>query len=103
MRCQSNSGLTCAQLAELRPQSPSAKARVSFWALSLTSGLFLLVALGSYAVFGANVQSDVLHNFTPQGLQPFLGQSLGTAFFILVRLSFLVSVLSLFPIMVSIF
>ena len=88
------------QLAELRPQTPSAKARVTSYSLVLTSALFLLIALGSYAVYGAGVQSDVLHNFTPKQLEPFLGVTFGTALFIVVRLSFLVSVLALFPIMV---
>lgn len=88
------------QLAELRPQTPSAKARVSFWALVLTSCLFLLITMGSYAVFGTDVQSDVLHNFTPRELRPFLGRDLGTWLYIAVRLSFMISVLSLFPIMV---
>ncbi|KAK9797375.1 hypothetical protein WJX73_007217 [Symbiochloris irregularis] len=86
-------------LAELRPQTPAAKSRVSFWALVLTSCLFLLITMGSYAVFGTDVQSDVLHNFTPKELRPFLGKDLGTGLYIAVRLSFLVSVLSLYPIM----
>ena len=91
----------CLQLAELRPQTPAAKARVSLWALVLTSALFLLITIGSYLVFGPEVQSDVLHNYTPHQLEPFLGKAYGTALYIIVRISFLVSVLGLFPIMVG--
>lgn len=89
------------QLAELRPSTQKAKVSAGLYSLVVTSVVFLLIALGSYAVFGEGVQSDVLHNFTPENLEPFLGSDIGTVLFIMVRLSFLVSVLSLFPLMVS--
>lgn len=98
--CASHGHVAHTQLAELRPQTPVAKARASVWAVALTCALFLLIALGSYAVFGEGVQGDVLHNFTPAELRPLLGEFPGTALYIIVRLSFLVSVLSLYPIMV---
>lgn len=86
-------------LAELRPSTQKAKVSAGLYSLVVTSVVFLLIALGSYAVFGEGVQSDVLHNFTPENLEPFLGSDIGTVLFIMVRLSFLVSVLSLFPLM----
>ena len=45
------------QLEEVRPASVLAKERVSSAAIALTTAMFLLISLASYAVFGASSQS----------------------------------------------
>ena len=45
--------------------------------------------------------ADILHNYTPQALGHLVGHGTGLLVYILARLSFLVSVVTLFPLMVS--
>ena len=45
--------------------------------------------------------ADILHNYTPKALQHLVGHGTSLLIYILARLSFLVSVVTLFPLMVS--
>ena len=47
--------------------------------------------------------ADILQDYTPAALQPLIGQQLGTAVYIIARLAFLASVLTLYPLMVCLF
>ena len=69
--------------------------------MAISTGLYALIALGSYLVFGREVQSDVLHNFTPSRLEVVVPSWLAQVLFVVVRLSFLLGVMTLFPLMVS--
>ena len=53
------------QLAEVKPGSVVAKERVTSAALALTAGLFLLISLASYAVFGPSCQSGACCSAVP--------------------------------------
>ena len=74
---------------------------VSVAAVAITTSLYVLISLGSYLVFGREVQSDVLHNYTPARLEALVAPWLAQALYVVVRLSFLLGVLTLFPLMVS--
>lgn len=74
---------------------------VSIAAVAITTFIYALISLGSYLVFGRAVQSDVLHNYTPARLEDLVAPWLAHALYVVVRLSFLLGVLTLFPLMVS--
>lgn len=45
--------------------------------------------------------ADILHNYTPKALQHLVGRDIGLLIYVVARLSFLASVVTLFPLMVS--
>lgn len=69
-------------------------------AVAMTTVLYALISIGSYLVFGRGTQSDVLHNYTPSLLEEIVPRWLAQLLYIVVRLSFLLGVLTLFPLMV---
>ena len=91
------------QLAELRPKTPKTMRSTSLGAITITTAIYALISIGSYLVFGRGTQSDVLHNYTPAVLGDIVPHWLAQALYIIVRLSFLLGVLTLFPLMVSAF
>lgn len=74
--------------------------QTSVAAVAITTLIYALISLGSYLVFGRGTQSDVLHNYTPTLLQHIAPHWLAETLYIVVRLSFLLGVLTLFPLMV---
>ena len=74
--------------------------KASAAALCLTTGLYLIIAVGSSAVFGVNVQPDVLENLTRPSLTPLVGRHLAAAIYYIVRLSFLTAVVTIYPLQV---
>lgn len=88
------------QLAELRPKTPKTMRQTSAAAVAMTTVLYALISIGSYLVFGRGTQSDVLHNYTPSLLEEIVPRWLAQLLYIVVRLSFLLGVLTLFPLMV---
>ena len=44
--------------------------------------------------------ADILQDYTPAALEPLVGARLGGAIYVIARLSFLASVVTLFPLMV---
>lgn len=71
--------------------------QVSASAVALTTCLFLLVALGSTVVFGSDVPADVLQAFDKAALVPLLGDVGAAVVYTAVRLSFLASVITIYP------
>ena len=90
------------QLAELRPKTEKTMRQTSVAAVAMTTLIYALISLGSYLVFGRGTQSDVLHNYTPTLLQHIAPHWLAETLYIVVRLSFLLGVLTLFPLMVRV-
>eukprot|EP00887_Chlorella_sp_A99_P002185 scaffold21.g2185.t1 len=84
-------------MRDMRKFSDKRMSSVSAAAVSLCTLLFLLVALGSAAVFGDDVPADVLQAFDFSGLAPLLGPAGARVVYTLVCLSFLLSVCSIFP------
>lgn len=82
---------------DLTPFNLPRAARVSSWAVSVCSAMFLIVAIGSYAVFGQDVPADVLQTYTPAVMSPLIGRLPAVVMYVAVRLSFLASVITLFP------
>ena len=50
---------------------------------------------------GLSWPADILHNYTPKALQHLVGHDIGLLIYVVARLSFLTSVVTLFPLMVS--
>lgn len=84
-------------MREMRPFTQPRVAKTSAAAITICTVLFLVVAIGSYAIFGSAVPADVLENFTRSALAPLVGNALATVFYNLVRLGFLISILANFP------
>lgn len=87
-------------MAELRPKTTQQMRKVASGAVATTTALYMLIAIGSYLVFGEAIQSDVLHNFTPQSLVAVVPVWLAELLCVTVRLSFLLGIVTLFPLMV---
>ena len=90
------------QLAELRPKTGKTMRQTSLAAVAITTTIYALISIGSYLVFGRGTQSDVLHNFTPSLLHHIVPEWLAQTLYVVVRLSFLLGVLTLFPLMVHV-
>ena len=88
-------------MAELRPKTEKKMRTTSLAAVGITTLIYALIALGSYLVFGRGTQSDVLHNYTPDALSTLVPCWLANTLYVVVRLSFLLGVLTLFPLMVT--
>ncbi|KAK9831399.1 hypothetical protein WJX81_001186 [Elliptochloris bilobata] len=83
--------------ADLTPFSEERMALVNLWAVVLCTVLFLTVAIGSYALFGDDVQADVLVNLTLGHVRALVGSGAGVVLYAAVRVSFLLSIISIFP------
>ena len=71
-------------------------------AVAICTALFLSVALGSQVAFGAaHLPADVLTLFNAARLEPLVGPALARVFYVLVRLAFLLSIISIFPMQVG--
>lgn len=94
--------LVCAlQLKDLQPASPGKRGAVTLTAVIITTLMYLLISLGSYVVFGASVKADVLQNFSVHRLQSILPVWFSWVVSFVARLSFLLGVMTLYPLMVS--
>ena len=71
--------------------------------IGVTTAIYLLISIGSCLLFGEEINADVLQNFTVQGLTRLLPSWLCWAAYLVVRLSFLISVVTLYPLMVHLF
>jgi len=87
-------------MAELKPRNEKTMRGTSLAAVSFTTLIYALISFGSYLVFGRGVQSDVLHNYTPELLAQIVPRWLADVLYVVIRLSFLLGVLTLFPLMV---
>lgn len=93
--CQISLGDTMRDLTYVRENQVD---NVSAVALSLSTFAFLVISVCSYGLFGAkHLRPDVLENFTVDALSHLVWTRLAQAGFMLVRLSFLVSLLATFP------
>ena len=71
-------------------------------AVAICTALFLSVALGSQIAFGAaHMPADVLTLFNAARLEPLVGPALARLFYVLVRVGFLMSIISIFPMQAS--
>lgn len=66
-------------------------------AITICTLFFLSVAVGSQVAFGPSIPADVLTLFNAKNLEPLVGAACGRAFYILVRLGFLLSVITIAP------
>lgn len=66
-------------------------------AVAVCTTLFLAVALGAQLAFGPDVPADVLTEFNAERLAPLVGLGLARLFYVLVRLGFLLSITTIFP------
>lgn len=88
------------QLSDLRPGSPSQKHKVILAGVLITTAIYILLTVGSYVLFGEGVKPDVLQNFSVESLHHLLPDWLSWTVYVIVRLSFLAGVLTLYPLMV---
>ncbi|PSC68607.1 Extracellular basic protease [Micractinium conductrix] len=84
-------------MRDLKPFSPRRVAIVSVSATAVCTVMFLTVAMGSLLVFGPGVPADVLTQFNAEKLEPLVGAAVARAFYVAVRLGFLASIITLFP------
>ncbi|KAL4443859.1 hypothetical protein ABPG75_011596 [Micractinium tetrahymenae] len=91
--CQMSMGHAMRDLSYIREGQMD---KVSSVALTISTTAFLIISVCSYGLF-ERVQPDVLRNFTVDALTAFVWTRLAQAVFMLVRLSFLVSLLASFP------
>eukprot|EP00884_Botryococcus_braunii_P001815 jgi/Botrbrau1/11634/Bobra.0209s0024.1 len=83
--------------ADLQPFSEHRVALMSGWAHSICCTLFFIVGAASYVIFGADVRGDVLINLTRTSMTNLVGKGLGSLLYYLIRLGFLLSVVTIFP------
>lgn len=91
--CQMSLGHAMRDLSYIREGQMD---KVSSVALTICTAAFLIISVCSYGLF-SKVQPDVLRNFTVDALSGLVWTRLAQAAFMLVRLSFLVSLLASFP------
>lgn len=83
--------------SELRGFSAARMARVSAGAVGVTSGVFLIVGLGSIVAFGTDLPADVLEKFGRAPLGALVGPGAAAALGAAVRFGFLLSILANMP------
>lgn len=81
----------------VHPWSVSAMDDVTHKGINLCSAAFLVVSIGSLLVFGVGVPADVLSSFNAQQLTPILGKVGASAAYILVRVGYLASIVTIYP------
>jgi len=85
-------------VGELRNFSSNRMATVSAAAVSLCSGVFLIIGLGSISAFGGKqIPADILELFSKSALERIVGLTAGKILGILVRLGFMISILANMP------
>lgn len=64
--------------------------------LGISSGVFVLVAAGGYALFGSHTSANVLNNLTPEGLAVFVPETVAQVVSFAVRAGYCVCLVSTF-------
>ncbi|EFN54731.1 hypothetical protein CHLNCDRAFT_135437 [Chlorella variabilis] len=84
-------------MRDLKPFTERRVTVMSAAAITICTLFFLSVAVGSQVAFGPSIPADVLTLFNAKNLEPLVGAACGRAFYILVRLGFLLSVITIAP------
>ncbi|KAL4444692.1 hypothetical protein ABPG77_002509 [Micractinium sp. CCAP 211/92] len=84
-------------IRDLRPFSERRVSIVSAAAAVICTVMFLTVALGSQVAFGQDIPADVLTEFNAGQLSRFVAPCLARVLYVAVRLGFLLSVVTIFP------
>lgn len=84
-------------MRDLKPFSERRVALLSASAAVICTVMFLTVAIGSQLVFGQSIPADVLTQFNAAQLALLVPPGLARVFYIAVRLGFLLSVVTIFP------
>lgn len=81
--------------------APPRPARVQGSAVAFCTAIFLSVAVGSQVAFGRGaIPADVLTLFNGERLAPLVGGAAARVLYVLVRLGFLLSIITIFPMQV---
>ncbi|KAI3424945.1 hypothetical protein D9Q98_008327 [Chlorella vulgaris] len=84
-------------LRDMQPLTQPRVKKMSAAAILLCTLVFLSIAVGSQVAFGPHLPADILTLFNSERLEPLVGRSLATVFYVLVRLSFLCSIITIAP------
>eukprot|EP00887_Chlorella_sp_A99_P003925 scaffold11.g3925.t1 len=97
--CQNTFQHTLRDVAVLDERQVS---RTAGLALALAAGAYLLISVCSVALFGkAEIEANVLNNFTVEALEPFLPPWLASGGFMAVKLAFVISLVASFPLQIG--
>lgn len=81
----------------------SKKRKVTIASVTLCACVYALVGIGGWALFGANMHGDILKDFSQDVLVDLAGETWGRALFLAVRISFGISLIAGFPLLMQSF